>query len=190
MAKALKHLMVAEYSRAIQAAGGVIIVDPGPMPVERAEALRKDLRELAGGARIKVVHNRTVRRALEGTLYGGHAEALAPVLRGRSAIVFGGAGPISIARVLRDWKRKYKPLHLKGGVAHGEILDGAGVDGLADLPDLPQLRGMLLAALIGPARGLAVSLQAVYGGIARALQARIDKAGGEAAEEDGGSGGS
>ena len=100
---------------------------------------------------------------------------LEEVLRGPSAIVYGGDGPIPIAKVLREWKRKFKPLRVKGGVAEGEVLAAGEVDGLADLPDMPQMRGMLLSTVLGPARGIAGSLQAVYGGIARALQARIDQ---------------
>ena len=177
MAKALKRMMVAEYTRDLESASGVIIFDPGPMTVESTEAFRKDLREQAGGARFKVIHNRTAQRALGETLYSDDPSALDDVLRGRSAIAFGGDGVIPIAKVLRDWKKKFKPLSLKGGVADGEILDAEGVSVLADLPGIPQLRGMLAGAIIGSARGIAASLQGVYGGLARVIQARVDEAG-------------
>jgi len=193
MAKALKRMMVAEYARELSELDGVIVLDPGPMTVEANEGLRRDLREKAGGARLKIIHNRTGRLALEQTLFGTAPEALKEALRGPSAIVFGGDGPIPIAKVLREWKRKLKLLRVKAGVAEGEVLAADEVDGLADLPGMPQLRGMLLSTVLAPARGIAASLQAVYGGIARALQARVDKEG-EAPSDageggDGGSGG-
>ena len=178
MSKALKHMMVAEYTRDLQDAGAVIILDPGPMSVEKSEAFRKDLREQAGGARLKIIHNRTARRALEETLYGEQPEALDEPLRGRSAIVFGGESPILVAKVVRDWRRKFKALKVKGGVALGEILDANGVAELADMPSLPELRGMLASAIIGSARGIAASLEGVYGGLARVIQAHIDEQGG------------
>ena len=53
------------------------------------------------------------------------------------------------------------------------------------MPDLPQLKAMMAAALISPARGIAGSLQGVYGGLARVIQARVDQAGGDG-EEGGG----
>ncbi len=185
MAKALKRMMVEEYVSDLGQTRNLIIVDPGPMSVENAEAFRRDLREQAGGAVFQLVHNRTVRRALEETVYRGHEDALSPLLKGQSAVLYGGEGAIPIAKVVRDWRRRFKPLTVKGGVADGEVLDAATVEGLADLPGLPQLRGMLLGAVLGSARGLAASLQAVYGGIARVLQARIEEAEGAGADGDG-----
>jgi len=191
MAKALKRMMVAEYERELEGLDGVIVLDTGPMTVEASQEFRRDLREKAGGARLKIIHNRTGRLALEHALFGENPAALEEALSGPSAIVFGGDGPIPIAKVLREWKRKFKPLRVKGGVAEGEVLAANEVDGLADLPDLPQMRGMLLSTVLGPARGIASSLQAVYGGIARALQARIDQDGDAAdGNDEGGDGGS
>lgn len=191
MAKALKRMIVAEYERELDGLDGVIVLDPGPMTVEASQEFRRDLREKAGGARLKIIHNRTGRLALEHALFGENPAALEEALSGPSAIVFGGDGPIPIAKVLREWKRKFKPLRVKGGVAEGEVLAANEVDGLADLPDLPQMRGMLLSTVLGPARGIASSLQAVYGGIARALQARIDQDGDAAdGNDEGGDGGS
>lgn len=191
MAKALKRMMVTEYEQELDGLDGVILLDTGPMTVEASQALRRDLREKAGGARLKILHNRTGRLALGRTLFGEESTVLEEALRGPSAIVFGGDGPIPIAKVLREWKRKFKPLRFKGAVAEGEVLAADEVDGLADLPDLPQMRGMLLSTVLGPARGIAMSLQAVYGGIARALQARIDQQGGAAdGNDEGGDGGS
>ena len=189
MAKALKRMMVVEYERALDGLDGVIVLDTGPMTVEANQEFRRDLREKAGGARLKIIHNRTGRLALGQALFGADSEVLHEALRGPSAIAFGGDGPIPIAKVLREWKRKFKPLRVKGGVAEGEVLAAGEVDGLADLPDMPQMRGMLLSTVLGPARGIAVSLQAVYGGIARALQARIDQEGGAAdGNDEGGDG--
>ena len=131
MAKALKRMMVAEYERALDGLDGVILLDTGPMTVEASQEFRRDLREKAGGARLKIIHNRTGRLALERVLYSTNPSALEEALSGPSAIVFGGDGPIPIAKVLREWKRKFKPLRVKGAVAEGEVLVGAEVDGLA-----------------------------------------------------------
>ncbi len=189
MAKALKRMMVSEYEQALDGLDGLLVVDPGPMSVEKAEALRKDLREQAGGARFRLIHNRTARRVLLEQFYKDSPELLDEMLSGPSAIVYGGEGPIPIAKVVRDWKKKFKPLSVKGGVAEGEVLDAAGAAGLADLPGADELRGMLLSVIIGSARGIAGSLQAVYGGLARVLQAHIDEAGGEGTDGDGEPGG-
>ena len=191
MAKALKRMMVAEYEQALDGLDGVIVLDPGPMTVEASQEFRRDLREKAGGARLKIIHNRTGRLALKEALFGDDPSVLQEALQGPSAIAYGGDGPIPIAKVLREWKRKFKPLRVKGAVSEGEILGAVEAESLADLPDVDQMRAMLLSTVLAPARGIAASLQAVYGGIARSLQARIDKDedAGSTDASDGGSGG-
>ena len=152
--------------------------------VETTMAFRTDLREKAGGARLRVIHNRTARVAMDRLGYADEAGELAGVLVGPSAVVFGGDGPIPIAKVVKDWQRKFRALKVKAAVADGEVLVGKEALALADMPDLPQLKAMLASALIS-ARGIASSLQAVYGGLARALQARVDQDGGESGENGG-----
>ena len=178
MAKALKRMMVSEYEKVLDDVDGLIVLDPGPMTVEANQAFRKDLREKAGGAKLQVVHNRTVRIALEKAFYGEQPEALDEMLKGTSAIVFGGDGPIPIAKVLREWKRKFKSLRVKGGVSEGEVLGAVDAEGLADLPSGDELRAMLLSTVQGPSRGIVGSLAAVYGGIVRALNAHVEQEGG------------
>ena len=175
MAKALKRMMVAHYEQRLEGLDGVVVVDPGPMTVETVRAFRKDLAEKAGGARMHLLHNRTAKRALGAGLFQQRPEALDEILKGPSAIVYGGDGPIPIAKVLREWRRKHKTLKLKGAVAEGDVFDAADAESLADMPDTPQLRAMILGALLGAPRGIATSLQATYAGIARAIKARIDK---------------
>lgn len=185
MAKALKRMMAGQLEASLQDATGVLILETGPMTVENSMALRADLREKAGGARLRIVHNRTARIAMRNRWFGEASADLGAMLKGPTAIAYGGDGPIPIAKVVRDWKRKWKPLRVKGAVADGELLLEQDAAGLADMPDLPQLRGMLLGTVMGAPRGIAVSLSAVYGGLARCLQARVDQAdGAEAPTED------
>lgn len=187
MAKALKRMIVAEYEQTLDAVDGLILFDPGPMTVETNQEFRRDLREKAGGAEMRVIHNRTARIALKSRFEEDPA-VLEEALVGPSAVVFGGDGPIPIAKVLRDWRKKFKKLRLKAGVADGEVLRAAEVDELADLPGVPQLRGMLLSAVIGSARGIAASLHEVYGGIVRAVQAHVDQDGGAETSDEAGDG--
>lgn len=178
MAKVLKQMLAAQLEAALGEGADLLLIDTGPMPVEVNREFRADLRSRAGGARMRVIHNRTARVALGAIGVADPNERLRGLLKGPSAVLFGGDGPISIAKVVREWVRRHKTLTIKGAVADGELLGPADAAGLADLPDLTQLKGMLAGVIQGPARGLAASLQAVYGGLARALQARVDKEGG------------
>ena len=187
MSKALKRMMAAQFQEELGDATGLLFVETGPLTVENAEALRTDLREKAGGARLRIIHNRTAHVALKERWFEGceaeaatsDLEALGALLKGPTAVAYGGDGPIPIAKVMRDWRKKWKPLKVKGAVADGELLSQEDTAGLADMPDLPQLKAMMLGALLGAPRGIATSLSAVYGGLARCLQARVDEAEGE-----------
>ncbi|MDJ0520867.1 MAG: 50S ribosomal protein L10 [Planctomycetota bacterium] len=188
MAKALKQMLASQLEADLDTSpNGMMLIDPGAMTMEANEAFRKDLREKAGGARMRVIHNRTATVAIKARGWDGDVDALTATLTGPSAVVYGGDGPIPIAKVVRDWSKKQKDLKVKGAVADGEVLVDADAQALADMPDLEQLKGMLAGAIIGAARGIAGSLQAVYGGLARAIQARVDESpaeegGAEAAE--------
>ena len=184
MSKIMKRMMTAQFQAELGDATGLLIVDTGPMTVENAEALRADLREKAGGARLKIIHNRTARVAIRERWFEDGDDDLAPLLKGPTAVAFGGGGPIPIAKVLKDWRKKWKPLEVKGAVTDGELLPKEDLAGLAEMPDLPQLKAMMLGAILGTPRGIAVSLSAVYGGLARCIQARVDEGGGDAAAAD------
>lgn len=185
MAKALKRMLASQLEADLDTSpAGLMLIDPGAMTVEANEAFRKDLREKAGGARMRMIHNRTARVTITARGWEGDVDALTGVLAGPSAVVYGGDGPIPIAKVVRDWAKKQKDLKVKGAIADGEILLNGEAQALADMPDLQQLKGMLASAIIGTARGLAVSLQAVYGGLARCVQARIDESGESTEAED------
>lgn len=185
MSKALKRMLASQLEGDLGDSRGVLMIDPGSMTVATSEAFRKDLRERAGGARLKIIHNRTARIALRSTYAEDEAAypELDAILQGPSAVVYGGDGPIAIAKVVRDWRKKHKALVLKGAIADGELMDEKEAVLLADMPDLPQLKAMLLGAIMGGPRGIAASLAGVYGGLARCIQARVDEAGeGEAAD--------
>jgi len=176
MAKALKLMLSSQLQDALrESASGLMVIDPGPMPVESVMEFRRDLREKAGGARLRIVHNRTARVAMKSLGYEDSEDAVTGMLAGPSAVVYGGDGPIPIARVVREWRFKFKKLKVKGAVADGEVLSREEAEGLADMPDLPQLRGMLAGAIASPARGIAASLAAVLCGLARVVQAHADE---------------
>ncbi len=178
MAKELKRLLATQLESAlVDADAGLLVLDPGPMTVENVQEFRKDLREKAGGAKLRVIHNRTAKLALKRRYFedADTVEDLEAMLKGPTAVVYGGDGPIPCAKIVRDWRKKFKPLTLKGAVADGELMDASDAATLADMPGLTELKGMLLSAIIGSPRGIATCLSGVYGGLARCLQARIDK---------------
>ena len=184
MAKTLKNLLTSQLQKELSGTNGCLVLDPGPMTVESAMDFRKELREKAGGARLRVIQNRTARHALEGAWLKGANEPLRTMLRGSTAIVFGGSGPVPIAKVVVEWRKKAKTVLVKGAVADGEVLGAKDAERLATLPGLPELRGQLVGLLAGGARGLAGTVNGVISGLVRVLKARVDLASQDAAPKD------
>jgi large subunit ribosomal protein L10 len=170
MPKELKRLMADELKAELDASPNLMVVRLNPMTAETNYALRTTLREQ--GAHLRVIHNRTTRFSLDDA-----RKPLGEYFSGQTALtLLPGEDPdfVSIAKALMD-AQKAKSIEVRGAFVDGEVLDGAGVDLLSKSPDKPTLRGMLAGAILGPARGIAVALNAVGGGLARCLQARIEQ---------------
>ena len=71
--------------------------------------------------------------------------------------------------------KKNPPVVVTGGIIEGEALTGAAAAGIADMPDRDTVNAQLATAISGPARSLASIIQAVAGGMARCIQAKIDQ---------------
>jgi len=170
MPNTLKHSMADELRTELDACEHLLVVGLNPMDAAATHELRTTLR--GHGAQLRVIHNRTSRHALDERRKG-----LRDFFRGQTAVTLApGEDPdiVSIAKALVEAQR-LKRVDVRGGFVDGEVLDGPGVELLARSPDKPTLRAMLCGAVLGSARGLAAVLQAVPGGLARCLQARIDK---------------
>jgi len=170
MPNTLKHSMADELRTELDACEHLLVVGLNPMDAAATHELRTTLR--GHGAQLRVIHNRTSRHALD-----ERRKALGGFFKGQTAVTLApGEDPdiVGIAKALVDAQR-LKRVDVRGGFVDGEVLDGPGVELLARSPDKPTLRAMLCGAVLGPARGLAAVLQGVPGGLARCLQARIDK---------------
>ena len=175
MAKVLKKMLAAQVLDATRGVEGAVFVNVAPMSVELSTRLRGFLLQKAGGARLRVLHNRTARAAFREL---GWPEKLSSVLKGPTAMIFGGDGATDIAKSLVEWQRQDKTLVVKGAIAEGEFYEGKAVTAtLARMPDKRTLRAMLAGAIAGPARSLATLLAAPGASIARASKARIDQQG-------------
>ena len=103
MAKALKQMLATQLGTELEnSPAGLMVVDPGGMTVETVEAFRGELREKAGGARLRVVHNRTARVAIREQGYDGDVEGLNATLAGSSA----ASVPLALDVAVRDVSRR------------------------------------------------------------------------------------
>src|SRR5512139_2208184 len=170
MATELKQMMADELRRDLEISPNLLVIGLLPMDAAGTFDLRNRLR--ARGAKLRVVHNRTSRYALDEA-----RKPLGEFFEGATGLTLvPGAEPDmgAVAKALLEIA-KQKKIEIRGGFVEGQVLDKGGVELLARSPDKKTLRAMMCGALLGPARGIAALLHAVPAGLARCLQARIEK---------------
>ncbi|MDJ0610288.1 MAG: 50S ribosomal protein L10 [Kiloniellales bacterium] len=164
MDRAQKEQLVAEFHRTFQEVALVVVTQQSGMTVAESTDLRRRMR--AAGAGYKVTKNRLTKLALEGTKF----KALDPLLSGPTAMAF-SVDPVAAAKVCVDFADKNKKLVIIGGALGEQVLDVNGVNALAKLPSLDELRGKLVGLLQAPATKLAGVTQAPAGQLARVFSA-------------------
>jgi large subunit ribosomal protein L10 len=175
MPNLVNQILLGELEREFQQMGSCLVVSFDKLQPEQDLAIRGKLREV--GVRYRVVRNRLASKA-----FAKLKLDLDPVLTGRCAIAIADKeGAIGAAKALREYIKKAKasPIQIVGGVVEGTAYLGAAAQAIADLPDRATVQTMIAQAVSGPARSMASLLNAVAGGLARCIQARVDK-GGEA----------
>jgi len=122
------------------------------------------------GAGLKVVKNRLAQKALAAD-EGGETYAL---FKGPVAIAY-APDPVSAAKVATQYAKDNDKFKVVGGLMGEQVLDASGVDALAKLPSLDQLRGKIIGLLQAPATKVAGVLAAPAGQLARVLNAYATK---------------
>ena len=166
-----KQAIVADLTEKIQGAAGGVLVDYKGITVAEDTALRAEMRK--NGVDYAVVKNTLTRFAVK----NAGLEELSSVLEGTTSLAVSATDPVAPARVVSEFSKKMngEKFIVKAGFVDGKGISVDEVKALADLPSKEVLLSMLLSAMQGPVRGLAVSLDATISGLARALQAVADQ---------------
>tara|TARA_Y100000780_G_C13654214_1_gene405925 strand:- start:252 stop:854 length:603 start_codon:yes stop_codon:yes gene_type:complete len=167
-----KQALVASLNETFAGASIVVVSHYSGLSVAEMEALRGKVREADAG--FKVTKNRLARIALEGTQF----EGMADLFKGPTAITY-STDPVAAAKVTADFAKENEKLQIVGGSMGSQILDAEGIQQLAKLPSLDELRSKIIGVLQAPAQRMATVTQAPAAQLARVFQAYADK--GEAA---------
>ena len=149
-------------------AAAVVVTHQTGLTVAESSDLRGRMRE--AGAGFKVTKNRLTKIALQGTKY----EDISDLFTGPTAMGT-SADPVAAAKVLVNFAKENDKLTVIGGSLDGKVLDKAGVEALAKLPSLDELRAKLVGLLNAPATQVARVTQAPAAKLARVIQARADQ---------------
>ncbi len=148
-------------------AGAIVVTHYMGLTVAEMTDLRGRLRK--EGASLKVVKNRLAQKALNGA-----GEGALTLFKGPVAIAY-GPDPVSAAKVSTQYAKDNEKFSIVGGMMGEVVLDAKGVDALAKLPSLDQLRGKIIGLLQAPATKVAGILQAPAGQLARVVGAYAAK---------------
>jgi large subunit ribosomal protein L10 len=149
-------------------ASTVVVAHQVGMTVVESSDLRGKMRE--AGAGFKVTKNRIAKLALKGTRF----EALESMFTGPTAIGTSN-DPVAAAKILVEYAKSNDKVAVIGGSMDGKILDKAGVEALARLPSLDELRGRLVGLIQAPAAKVARVTQAPANKVARVIKAREEQ---------------
>ena len=164
MDRAQKEAAVAGLNQTLGGVNLVVVTHQTGLTVYESMTLRRKVRE--AGASFKVTKNRLTRLALEGTKF----QALQSLMTGPTALAF-SEDPVAAAKVCVEFAKKNEKLTIIGGALGKQLLDVNGVQALAKLPSLDELRGKLVGLLQAPATKVAGVLQAPAGQLARVISA-------------------
>lgn len=168
MDRAQKTEAVAELNRTFSEVGVVVVTRNLGMTVAQSTTLRNRMRD--AGAAYKVSKNRLARIALDGTDYTG----LSDMLTGPVGLAT-STDPVAAAKVAVDFAKTNDKFEIVGGAMGATVLDVAGVQALATLPSLDELRAKIVGLIAAPATQLATITQAPAAQLARVLAAYADK---------------
>ena len=166
-----KQQLVDQLKARLEKAAIAVAVGYKAIDAEATVKLRRTFRQQK--VDYKVVKNTLARLAAKGTPY----EKLTESLQGPNAIILGYDDVVAPAKVLRDvLKEQGEKMTVKGGVVQGNLVDARGIAALAELPGLPELRGMLVGMIAAPASRLVRLFNTPGSQLAQVLKAKSEKA--------------
>ena len=168
MERAQKRDVVTALHDVLAKTGVIVVAHYAGLTVGAMTKLRSEMR--GAGGQVKVAKNRLVKLALEGT----DAKGIADLLKGPTCLAF-SADPVAAPKIAVKFAKANEKFVILGGAMGTTVLDARGVNSLADLPSLDELRGKLIGLLQAPASKIARTLNEPGAQLARVIGAYGNK---------------
>lgn len=163
-----KEAFVMSLRSALKDAGIVIVTRQSALTVAESTDLRVKMRD--AGANFKIAKNTLAKIAMKDL----PCEALAEQFNGPTAIAY-SKDPIAAAKVISNFSKENNKMEIVAGMFGDKMLDVRGVQELAKLPSLDELRGTIIGLVQAPATKIAGVHQAVASQLARVFSAYAAK---------------
>jgi large subunit ribosomal protein L10 len=164
-----KEQVIGELHAKMAKAKVAIVAEPKGLTVAVVTELRKKLRDAK--VEYRVVKNTLAARAAKGTTL----EPLAEKFVGPTAIVMSYDDVVVPAKLLVEFMKDRENFSIRTAVIEGKVIDAKGVQALAKLPGIQELRGRLAAMIAQPATRLARLIGTPGQQLARVLGARREQ---------------
>lgn len=173
MSKQVKEMILRDYQARIGDSHDAVVVSLAGIDAIATHRIRTNLAKKS--MKVTVVRNSLFRRMVDES----SLKALQPVLKGPSAVIYGGASVVEVAREIVASLKDFPKLELKGAVLDGKLFSGdEGVKALAKFPTREEALGQTVGLLLGPAKKLAAQIKgpgASIAGIIKTIESRLEK---------------
>lgn len=168
MDRAAKRELIDRLHTELKSTGVVVVAHNTGMVAAQSAEFRRRVKD-AGGS-VKVAKNKLAQLALKDT----DAEKLSDLLKGPTVLAF-SKDPIAAAKAAVAYAKGNDKLVILGGAMGKTILDAKGVQALADLPSLDELRAKIIGLLNAPATKIVRTIAEPGAQLARVIQAKASK---------------
>jgi large subunit ribosomal protein L10 len=168
MDRSQKAESVASLNAVFNEVGVVVITRNLGLTVAQSTVLRGKVRD--AGATYKVAKNRLAKLAIKDTNYAGIDEMLV----GPTAIA-SSVDPVAAAKAVVDFAKTNDKIEIVGGAMGTQVLTPEGIQALASLPSLDELRAKLIGLVLAPATKIAQLTTAPAAKLARVFAAYAEK---------------
>lgn len=156
MPSRLNEALMKEFQGRVGGVSHGILVNYTGLSVNETNALRKRL--MKNALRMTVLKNRIANLVLKPKFGDG----IGQVLKGPTAVIYGGEDPVSAAKTVLECCKGLNKLQVRGGFIEGKSLTKAEVEALSKMPSKEDLLSQVLTGIITPASNLAYCFDAIY----------------------------
>jgi large subunit ribosomal protein L10 len=161
-----KEQVISKLHEKMAKAKATILAEPKGLDVATVTELRRKCREAQ--VEYRVVKNTLAVRAAKGT----PVEPLSDGFVGPTALVMSYVDVVAPAKILVEFAKDREAFAIRTAVVDGKVIDAKGVQALARMPGIQELRGKIASLVAQPAARLARIIATPGQQLARVLGAR------------------
>ena len=166
--RAEKAELVKTLTEAFSSSEVIVVAHYSGLSVAELEELRVQMK--TAGGQVKVAKNRLAMLALKQT----ENADISGLFTGPTLVAYSD-DPVTAPKIAAKFAKGNDKLVILGGAMGSTELDADGVNALAKLPSLDELRGKIAGMLTQPAAKIAMVVQAPGGQVARVISAYSEK---------------